>query len=389
MAKTLKSIFFCLTLFSFSYSQFNYTTDSLAVRAILDSCGCQPFQMVFHEVDHKMYPATVENVSHATDGRIRSLYITGLLTGRIDGSSPPCSTGILRREIGNLTELETLDVSFNSLQRFPVDFFTLNNLVALDISKNDLRVLQPEIGNFTKLRGLYSHGNALSTLPESIKLLDSLKELGLKLNVFSAIPPSLCSLSGLWRLDLTSNKLDSISENIGNLSSLTVLETWGNNIQYLSPAIGNLKNLWMLDLGYNQLQSLPNEIGRLKSLGRLHLGHNQLHSLPDSIVLRDSLMLTISDNYICSVSPAIQVWLDQYAGIGWQQGQIGCPNNIVQYFHPHKLQNSNTAYFIYDLLGKKSGISKNGQLPLSLRTGIYISKSTAVYGKAVKQCVVK
>lgn len=382
---------FCVVLICVSYvlaqPQYNYTTDSLAVRIILDSSGCPP---VIWDDTATIHHFTVEEVSSVKNGRINALFVNDIL------NDSKCTTSTLNPIIGHLTELETLDVSANWFARFPDELFSLKKLKYLDMGGSDIDTVPKAIGN---LHGLGDLGlccskisKPLRVLPEEIGNLDSLGILDLRDNGLRILPSSIGNLKNLWWLRLGYNQLDYIPAEIGNCTNLIFLELDNNNISILPSSIGNLDSLSILALYYNKLTELPSGISRLRMLGRLYLDHNQLHSLPDSIVLLDSVFCTVSDNSLCNQPASIQAWLDRYAGPDWRLSQIGCDSSAIK-FKARPVSAENKQEFrkalIYDIRGRFIGISENGLLPGKFRAGIYILKSTASSGKKIKLAVVK
>ncbi len=183
-----------------------------------------------------------------------------ILTGNnLTGSIPP--------EIGNLTNLETLNLLWNNLTgSIPPEIGNLTNLEILNLSHTSLTGSIPlEIGNLTNLEILEFFGNNLTgSIPSEIGKLTDLETLSLKAN------------------DLT----DSIPAEIGNLSNLKNLNLSGNNLTgSIPPEIGNLVNLKSVSLGYNQLSSsIPSEIENLTNLTSLVLQENLLSgSIPPEV----------------------------------------------------------------------------------------------------------
>jgi Leucine-rich repeat (LRR) protein len=81
-------------------------------------------------------------------------------------------------EIGQLTNLQELDLWGNQLTVLPPEIGQLTNLRWLDVAGNQLTVLPPEIGQLTNLRWLDVAGNPLpSDYPtETEALLEYLRE---------------------------------------------------------------------------------------------------------------------------------------------------------------------------------------------------------------------
>ena len=210
--------------------------------------------------------------------------------------------GSLPESIGNLSELEELNVRNNKLSSLPESIINLSNLKNLDISSNGLTSLPESIGNLSELEELNVGNNKLSSLPESIINLSNLKNLNISRNGFTSLPESIINLSNLKNLDISSNGFTSLPESIINLSNLKNLDISSNRFTSLPESIGNLSELEELNVGYNELSSLPDSIGDLEFLMFLEAGHNKLSSLPDSIGNLELLVLLIlADNKLSSL----------------------------------------------------------------------------------------
>src|SRR5256885_1422521 len=94
----------------------------------------------------------------------------------------------INEEIGQLTNLQTLYLSYNKLSSLPVEIGQLNNLQKLYLDCNLLTTLPAEIGQLTNLQTLSLHSNQLSTLPAEIGQLTNLRELSLDCNQLSSLP---------------------------------------------------------------------------------------------------------------------------------------------------------------------------------------------------------
>jgi Leucine-rich repeat (LRR) protein len=370
-------------------TQWNFMTDSLAVRAILDSSGCPP---TVWDDSVTMHHFTVEEVSRSNNGRIRSLFVSGILNDGIK-----CKTSCLNPSIGHLTELETLDVSRNFFTCFPEELFSLKKLHRLDIGGSNINSIPVGIGNLRSLKDLSvcccnQFNNILSVLPEEIGNLDSLGFFDLRYNSIRKLPSSIGNLKKLWWLRLQFNQLDSLPPEIGNLAQLIFLDLGYNNITKLPSSMGNLDSLLQLSLDYNKLTVLPSGISHLKLLSRLYLDHNQLRSLPDSIVLLGPLLCTFQGNSLCNQPNPIQAWLDKWAGADWRASQIGCDSNAVKFKTRSvsaEMKQEFRKAIIYDILGRYNGISRDGLVPKNCRPGIYFLHSITSSGNKIKLSVEK
>jgi Leucine-rich repeat (LRR) protein len=199
--------------------------------------------------------------------------------------------GIIPREIGNLTNLQSLVLYNNQLSgSIPAEIGNLTNLQSLTLYNSQLSGSIPsEIGNLTNLHVLVLYNNQLSGyIPTEIGNLRNLTHIFLNNNQLSgSIPAEIGNLINLAYLHLYTNKLSGpIPAEIGNLINLQSLVIYSNKLSgSVLTEIGNLINLQRLDLHYNQLSgSIPKEIGNLINLSILDLNFNALSgSIPTEI----------------------------------------------------------------------------------------------------------
>ena len=154
------------------------------------------------------------------------------------------STGLVRRlslynnglsgeipsEIGNLTQLTSLNLGSNDLSgEIPAEIGNLTQLTSLYLYGNELSGEIPTgIGNLTQLVYLYLYGNELSgEIPSELGNLTQLTKLYLNDNDLTGnLPVSMANLSALEEIDLTMNKLSGvIPDEIVNCE-------WWNNLGY-------------------------------------------------------------------------------------------------------------------------------------------------------------
>ncbi len=131
-------------------------------------------------------------------------------------------------EIGRLTSLNYLNLSFNNLQGS----------------------IPPEIGNLTRLITLYLDSNYLtSTIPTQLSKLTRLQELHLNSNELTGnIPSELSNLRNLEILRLNQNNLTgNIPSELGRLTNLGLLLVGGNKFSGKLPA--RLNRLFPFDDG--------------------------------------------------------------------------------------------------------------------------------------------
>jgi Leucine-rich repeat (LRR) protein len=189
----------------------------------------------------------------------------------------------LPEALNQLTQLRSLDVSYNRLISLPECFNDLTRLESLDISNNQLIKLPDSLSNLIQLQWLYLSYNKLTTLPEWIGQLTNLPWLDVSNNQLSWLPESLGKLTQLRSLEFSNNLLTALPEWIANLTRLQSLGFSNNQLTTLPDWIGNLTLLHKLEVSNNQLAILPNSIGKLTQLQLLNLATNQLAELPESM----------------------------------------------------------------------------------------------------------
>ena len=123
-------------------------------------------------------------------------------------------------EVWQLTELRMLWIEGDGTQvvTLPPDIGQLKNLEVLDLSRTNLNSLPPEIGQVTNMRWLDLVGNNLTALPPEIGQLKNLEELALDNNNLTMLPLE-----------------------IGQMTNLKTLRWWDNNFTTLPPEIERLR----------------------------------------------------------------------------------------------------------------------------------------------------
>ena len=154
----------------------------------------------------------------------------------------------LSPDIAKLTNLKILKLYGCGITKLTSAIGELKNLEVLDLGGNYLKILPPEICKLTKLRELSLQRNGLAELPDEIGNMVSLGQLDLSNNKLTSLPLSLYMLHYLFYLDLQFNEL-----------------------AYLSPQISMLTNLEVLDLSRNKLDNIPDKLWFTPKLYSLNL----------------------------------------------------------------------------------------------------------------------
>ncbi|KAM3242246.1 hypothetical protein ACQJBY_054742 [Aegilops geniculata] len=220
------------------------------------------------------------NCTTAPPFRVSSLKLTDLdLAGQISSS------------LGNLTFLETLDLSYNNFVGPLPILGHLRRLHTLYLNNNHLNGIIPDsLTNSSNLANLDLSVNSLvGVIPPKLDFLSHLLYLNLSANYLAGqIPTKVGSLSNLTYLDLSSNMLvGQIPPKLDSLINLVYLGLSKNMlVGQIPPSLGVLPNLAYIYLRLNQLEgSIPDELGQLLHLKELLLGNNKLSGkLPHAIL---------------------------------------------------------------------------------------------------------
>ncbi|KAL8109974.1 receptor-like protein EIX2 [Apium graveolens] len=224
-------------------------------------------------------------------------------------------------QIGNLTNLQHLDLSFSKdiFSNVPIPKFisSLNKLRYLDLSYNMFTGDIPhELGNLSELQhlDLANYNDGLGTPSGNFGWLYNLSSLTHLDLSYISIDHSSVWVSFIQRLPLISvlrlNYCNlSVPSSLGKISSsISTLVLRGNNFNssifyWLLQFNGSLVEL---DLGINMLEGrIPESFGYMTALTRLNLGHNLLNGpIPESFGhLNDLTYLDISANHLNGVLP--------------------------------------------------------------------------------------
>jgi len=230
-----------------------------------------------------------------------------------------------------------LELSGLSLSELPESLGNLSQLQELNLSDNHLITLPESIGQLSQLRQLVVPRNQLGSLPESIGQLSELHELNVSNNQLVSLPESIGKLKLLWRLYAGLNRLSTLPESIGQLTLLEILDLTSNRITTLPESVGRLERLTRLYLSGNQLATLPESVGELRQLQVLVVHDNVLSSLPASIGEVERLrILDLTGNKL-SILPESLRNLRSLNELYLHQNKLGLPPEVLgpEWNHPH------------------------------------------------------
>jgi adenylate cyclase len=206
-----------------------------------------------------------------------------------------------------LRSLKYLNISNNKFQYLPVVVTELEGLLDLDFSFNMISELPEEIGNLRSLEKLVVVGNQVAKIPEACSQLVNLRVLDCRRNNISDLT-TVCMLPKLQTLSADHNALHSLELSLG--PAITELDASHNNVTKLiliPGSVGQLSSLVSLDVSHAKLSSLDNSaLAQLVSLHSLKLDHNLIRSIPDSIGdLQLLVTLSCSNNQLYALPAAL------------------------------------------------------------------------------------
>jgi diadenosine tetraphosphate (Ap4A) HIT family hydrolase len=269
---------------------------------------------------------------------------------------------------------KVLELRYANLTRLPPEIGNLTDLETLDLTRNQLESLPPEIGKLGRLKELFVEDNRLSSLPPQIGDLSNLTILLLRNNRLSSLPPQIGNLGKLKKLRLLRNQLTSLPPEIGNLSELKWLGIPHNQLESLPKEIGLLKKLTMLRAFNNKLTNLPDEIGELDSLEEMYLNDNELEDLPISLKdLAQLKVLALHGNDKLELP---------YAVAGSTEEREAKPQEILAYYFGRDEQGEAPMQEVRLMLVGRSGVGKTSLLK-ALRGETLDTRESATAGISV------
>ena len=214
---------------------------------------------------------------------------------------------LLPSGIGQLTDLETLNLDGNGLRELPVAIAKLTSLTELGIAHNAIKHLPFAFGllvsSVLELR-LDGNPNVQYPPPEvwrsgPINVLDFCYSL-------YASSEETDSSQRVLKLDLHGLQLTSagLMPNWATFLCITELDLSQNNIDVLPFQMAMLTNLVGLSISHNKVQHVPHAFKLLESLERLDLSHNPLHTVPAMLpeLTRLAVLCIAGNSYISLVS---------------------------------------------------------------------------------------
>lgn len=266
----------CLGNLLLSVSSITVTTDTAALRAFHTEIE-DPFENLQSWNGDDPCDDSWSGVICKSDssGDRETVVQLRLLNSNLTGSLPPV--------LGNLTNLQILDLMWNQISgSIPKELGNLANLQLLLLNGNNLTGTIPdELGYLTQLDRFQIDSNNISgPVPSSFKNLRSVKHIHMNNNTLTgSIPPELGSLPKLLHLLLDNNNLSgALPKELANSSHMTIIQL--DNNQFTDAIIpneyGKIVNLTKLSIRNSNLRGPIPDLNGLTRLQYLDLSHNYL-----------------------------------------------------------------------------------------------------------------
>jgi Leucine-rich repeat (LRR) protein len=259
---------------------------------------------------------------------------------RYDFSAPAIGLKHIPKEVLNLTKLQRLNLSLNSILKIPEDAFLLVNLIELNLNFCGLSVIPNMINKLTNITHLCLAGNRLTSFDVNMSTVSSIQKLWLQDNSLIKVTKSLERCLELRSVILRNNCLKTIPLKFWKLRFLAELGLEGNPELEVPPAElvakltlvkcsaflkafdeaadigifdGSSLNLHLFPLGTfriatltnlsirdNHIMRIPDEISCIKNLRQFDLRQNPCRRLPPTLcMLSITELLCDQETFTC------------------------------------------------------------------------------------------
>jgi Leucine-rich repeat (LRR) protein len=189
------------------------------------------------------------------------------------------SIDALPGDIGNLRNLETLDVRRTRISKLPTGLEKLQHLRTMNISDTNITELPKDIEKLQNLETLDISGTKVTELPREIGKLQNLETLNASKTSVTVLPTEIEKLKYLKTLNVSGTKVREVPKEIGKLEYLRTLDISYTKVKDLPREITKLERLENLDIRNTCVMELPKEMRKLQRLRTLDVRGTKVRDL--------------------------------------------------------------------------------------------------------------
>jgi Leucine-rich repeat (LRR) protein len=201
--------------------------------------------------------------------RVLSLKDLRLADNQLKGTLPDC--------IGDLENLEVLDIQGNALTEISSSIGRLFKLKILNVSKNQLTSLPMEAIFDLHISEVNASRNRLqgSLVPDNIPQVPFLQKLDVSTNALTSVTETKVDFPELQSLDISNNRVAALP-NMSGWHKINFLNAEENKISEIPSGFSSLKTLTYADFGNNSLLEIDESIGLMDNLTTFKIQNNPI-----------------------------------------------------------------------------------------------------------------
>lgn len=225
--------------------------------------------------------------------------------------------------IYGLKDLEHLSVIANGLNNID-GVGNLSKLKYLGLAKNGVSELPSDIVKCQNLEVFLSYFNKMQEIPQEILALPAMKIFNFGVSPISELPEEMRKWSKtLESLHVFITDIEKIPSWIGEFESLKYMIIIKNKIKSLPEEFCNMKNLTELRAYGNQIEKLPDNFHKLENLKYCNFGKNKFNKVPKSLQEMPNLEKFIFHNNDCLESLSEQKGFNEEVHpVTWYDSQV-------------------------------------------------------------------
>lgn len=169
---------------------------------------------------------------------VSNTLITHLFLTAQDQDAPQ----VIPDNIGNLTSLNSLDITYPALTELPCSIGRLSNLVDITVHQSSLTALPHTLKDLSNLRNFFLRGSQIMQLPEGFEQLVNMRLFSLVSTRMEVFPHQVLALNNIDTLFIKAN-INTTPDDIKNMACLKYLSIFSQAEGANFPVLRDLTNL--------------------------------------------------------------------------------------------------------------------------------------------------